>query len=226
MPHHRAARSRRLLVVGLLVLVASLLVLGATRTAAPGVAAPTPPSDRPLEPPASPRGPASVAEPPAGAFAAAPTTAEPAGEPAGAEAPDAAPEPAPQPPAPAADANRGRLVVHHVGDVLLDPGQVAALTSQGPDAVWDGVRTTFATADLVLANLECTASDRGEPQAKEFVFRCDLDALPAMRTAGVDVVNLANNPLRRLRRRAGDARLGRERRGRGHGRGRGRRGRS
>jgi hypothetical protein len=88
---------------------------------------------------------------------------------------------------------RGRLVVHHVGDVLLDPGQVAALGVSGPEAVWDGVRDTFAAADLVLANLECTASDRGEPQDKEFVFRCDLDALPAMRGAGVDVVNLANN---------------------------------
>lgn len=88
---------------------------------------------------------------------------------------------------------RGRLVVHHVGDVLLDPGQVAALAASGPASVWDGVRDTFAAADLVLANLECTASDRGEPQAKEFVFRCDLDALPAMRDAGVDVVNVANN---------------------------------
>ena len=88
---------------------------------------------------------------------------------------------------------RGRLVVHHVGDVSLDPGYLPTLGTLGYDAVWDGIRDTFAEGDLVLANLECAPTRGGVPQDKQFVFRCELDALPAMREAGVDVVSLANN---------------------------------
>lgn len=87
----------------------------------------------------------------------------------------------------------GRLVVHHVGDVNLDPDVVTSLRTLGYDAVWDGARDTFAEADLVLANLECAPTRGGVPQPKQFLFRCELDALPAMREAGVDVVTLANN---------------------------------
>ena len=92
-----------------------------------------------------------------------------------------------------APAPRGRLVVHHVGDVNLDPDYHPTLGTLGYDAVWDGIRDTFAQADLVLANLECAPTRGGVPQPKQFVFRCELDALPAMREAGVDVVSLANN---------------------------------
>jgi hypothetical protein len=88
---------------------------------------------------------------------------------------------------------RGRLVIHHTGDVSLDHDYVPVFRSDGPAAAWDGVRDTFATADLVMVNLECAATDGGTPQAKQFVFRCDLGSLPAMRDAGVDVVTLANN---------------------------------
>jgi hypothetical protein len=91
------------------------------------------------------------------------------------------------------DEPRGRLVIDHVGDVNLDPDYHPYLRTAGPEAVWDGVRDTFAEADLVLANLECTASELGSPEPKQFTFRCDLDALPAMRDAGVDVASLANN---------------------------------
>ena len=113
-----------------------------------------------------------------------PDTASPDIEPAAAAA-AAADEATPEP--------RGRLVVHHVGDVNLDPGYLTTLDTLGYDAVWDGIRDTFAEADLVLANLECAPTRGGVPQDKQFVFRCELDALPAMREAGVDVVSLANN---------------------------------
>jgi hypothetical protein len=93
----------------------------------------------------------------------------------------------------AADAERGTLVIHHVGDVNLDPSQLSATSVADPGNPWGGVRGTFADADLVLANLECAAHEGGEPLDKQFVFRCDLEALPAMRDAGVDVAMLANN---------------------------------
>jgi hypothetical protein len=88
---------------------------------------------------------------------------------------------------------RDRLVVHHVGDVNLDPDYLPTLRTLGYEAVWGGIRDTFAEADLVLANLECAPTRGGTGQPKQFVFRCELDALPAMRDAGVDVVSLANN---------------------------------
>jgi hypothetical protein len=92
-----------------------------------------------------------------------------------------------------AEPQRGRLVIHHVGDVNLDISYVPVLRDAGHAAAWDGARDTFAQADLVMVNLECAATDGGTPQDKQFVFRCDLDGLPAMRDAGVDVVTLANN---------------------------------
>lgn len=112
---------------------------------------------------------------------------------------DQAPEPVPPDAGavgdddPPAEPERSRLVVHHVGDVNLDPDYLPTLRTLGYDAVWDGIRDTFAEADLVMANLECAPTRGGEPQPKQFVFRCELDALPAMRDAGVDVVSLANN---------------------------------
>jgi poly-gamma-glutamate capsule biosynthesis protein CapA/YwtB (metallophosphatase superfamily) len=45
-----------------------------------------------------------------------------------------------------------------------------------------------------VVNVECCVSDEGERwPGKEFSFRGDPDALPAMREAGVEVANLGNN---------------------------------
>ena len=119
------------------------------------------------------------------------------GDDAGLDPVEEAAEPPDQPPdvdeSEAAPPERSQLVVHHVGDVSLDPDYLPTLATLGYDAVWDGIRDTFAQADLVIANLECAPTRGGVPQPKQFVFRCELDALPAMRDAGVDVVSLANN---------------------------------
>ncbi|GGI04403.1 CapA family protein [Egicoccus halophilus] len=88
---------------------------------------------------------------------------------------------------------RERLVINHVGDVNLDPSYVPALGAEGPDAVWAGVRDVLRDADLTAVNLECPVGPGGEAQDKQFVFRCDPAALPAMRDAGVDLATLANN---------------------------------
>ncbi|MFA9429933.1 CapA family protein [Egicoccus sp. AB-alg2] len=84
-------------------------------------------------------------------------------------------------------------MIVHTGDVSLDPDYVPALRRHGPDAVWDGVREAFHGADVVAVNLECPVGEGGVAQDKQFVFRCDPAALPAMRDAGVDLVTLANN---------------------------------
>ena len=195
MPKRRARPSRaRASVVAACVLVAVGTVVVATSLAgAAEVASPGPVS-----------GPGPVSEPEPG------PVSEPEPDPAPPAAPgleddadlgplDEAPDPAPSDEAAAAAGSqepgpqRGRLVVHHVGDVNLDPDYLPTLDTLGYGAVWDGVRDTFAEAELVLANLECAPTRGGVPQPKQFVFRCELDALPAMRDAGVDVVSLANN---------------------------------
>jgi poly-gamma-glutamate capsule biosynthesis protein CapA/YwtB (metallophosphatase superfamily) len=93
------------------------------------------------------------------------------------------------PPAPA----RGRLVVHGTGDVNLDPTYIPALGARGYDHAWSGLGGLFTDDDLTVVNLECPVSDRGAVVPKEFNFRCDPAALPAARTAGVEVANQANN---------------------------------
>lgn len=89
-------------------------------------------------------------------------------------------------------AGPGRLVIHGTGDVNLDPRQLGLLR-RGYAAPWSGVAELFRADDLTVVNLECAASELGEPVPKQFNFRCDPDALPAMREAGVDVANQGNN---------------------------------
>lgn len=98
-------------------------------------------------------------------------------------------EAAGQPPAP----ERGRLVIHGTGDVNLDPNYIPALREQGYAHAWTGLSGLFTGDDLTVVNLECAVSALGAPVPKAFNFRCDPAALPAMRAAGVDVANLANN---------------------------------
>ena len=100
-------------------------------------------------------------------------------------APVSAPSPTPDP--------RGRLVIHGTGDVNLDPSYVSSFAANGYDYAWSGLGELFLEDDLTVVNLECPASDEGTIIPKEFNFRCDPDALPAMRDAGVEVANQANN---------------------------------
>lgn len=88
---------------------------------------------------------------------------------------------------------RGRLVIHGTGDVNLDPGSIPALRAKGYAHAWTGLSGLFTRDDLTVVNLECAASTLGAPVPKAFNFRCDPAALPAMRAAGVDVANIANN---------------------------------
>ncbi len=75
----------------------------------------------------------------------------------------------------------------------LDPLQIPALRTFGYDWAWSGLNGLFRNDDLTVVNLECPATDVLEPAPKAYTFRCDPDALPAARRAGVDVVSQANN---------------------------------
>jgi poly-gamma-glutamate synthesis protein (capsule biosynthesis protein) len=91
----------------------------------------------------------------------------------------AAPTPTPSP----SSSGPTRVVIHGTGDVLL----------QGGSERWSGVADLFGSDDLTVVNLECVPSRLGTPVPKEFNFRCALDALAAMREAGVEVANQGNN---------------------------------
>jgi poly-gamma-glutamate capsule biosynthesis protein CapA/YwtB (metallophosphatase superfamily) len=88
---------------------------------------------------------------------------------------------------------RGTLVIHGTGDVNLDSGYVSNLESRGYRYAWSGLAGLFKKDDLTVVNLECAVSKLGAPLAKDFTFRADPAALPAMRNAGVEVANLGNN---------------------------------
>jgi poly-gamma-glutamate synthesis protein (capsule biosynthesis protein) len=99
------------------------------------------------------------------------------------------PSPAVAAPPPA----RGSLLLHGAGDVSLDPSYISSYAAQGYGYAWTGMDGLFRRDDLTVVNLECAVSNRGTPVPKEFTFRGDPDALPAMRDAGVEVANLGNN---------------------------------
>jgi poly-gamma-glutamate capsule biosynthesis protein CapA/YwtB (metallophosphatase superfamily) len=88
---------------------------------------------------------------------------------------------------------RGTLVIHATGDASLDPSQIAAFRTYGYDWAWSGLGGLFNHDDLTMVNLECPTTDIVDPEPKAFTFRCDPQALPAARRAGVDVMSQANN---------------------------------
>jgi len=91
------------------------------------------------------------------------------------------------------DERKGTIVIQGTGDVNVDPSYIPTFTSQGWDYAWSGLDGLLRSDDLTVINLECAVSDKGTAVPKEFNFRGDPAALPAMRRAGVEVANLGNN---------------------------------
>ena len=123
----------------------------------------------------------------AGAQGAGTTSAarEPAGSSDGATGSTSTASPSAEP--------KGKLLIHGTGDVSLDPNYIPALASNGYGWAWSGLDGLFRRDDLTVINHECPSTDIVAPIVKQFVFRCDPDALDEARDAGVDVANLANN---------------------------------
>ena len=63
-----------------------------------------------------------------------------------------------------------------------------------PEHVLAPIAPVLSHADLAMVNLETAITDRGEPVAgKNFHFRSPTASFTALKAAGVDVVNMANN---------------------------------
>lgn len=126
---------------------------------------------------------AAAAEPEPSREAPASPAASPAASPSESPSPD--PTPTEEP--------KGTLVIHAAGDTNLDPSYIPNFRTYGYAWAWTGLHGLFRRDDLTIVNLECAVSDLGFAQAKEFTFRGDPKALPAMADAGVEVANMGNN---------------------------------
>jgi poly-gamma-glutamate capsule biosynthesis protein CapA/YwtB (metallophosphatase superfamily) len=89
------------------------------------------------------------------------------------------------------------VTVALAGDTMLGRGVARALATTPPQAlVAPEVLAALGQADLVMLNLECCISDRGQPwdaPGKPFFFRAPPRAVELLVLLGVDCVTLANN---------------------------------
>jgi poly-gamma-glutamate synthesis protein (capsule biosynthesis protein) len=83
------------------------------------------------------------------------------------------------------------------GDTMLGRGVTEVIGDRSPPALFSAeVVEAMHSADLVILNLECCISDRGEPwpaPGKPFFFRAPPEAIDVLVSLEVDCVTLANN---------------------------------
>ncbi len=119
------------------------------------------------------------------AVARAVTDRPPAAEGPGVPRFGAAPEPRP-------GEGSGRTVTFAFGGDVNFEGTPGSLLSEDPAALFAGVVEPL-DADITMVNLETAITERGTEVPKEFNFRAPATAFAALRSAGIDVVTLANN---------------------------------
>ncbi|MCU1378477.1 MAG: putative enzyme of poly-gamma-glutamate biosynthesis (capsule formation)-like protein [Acidimicrobiales bacterium] len=84
-----------------------------------------------------------------------------------------------------------QVTIAAAGDVHGE-GRVQKLLDAGGNP-FDAIAPTLAAADVAMVNLETAVGTSGQAAVKEHTFRAPLSLLAALKSAGVDVVNLANN---------------------------------
>ncbi|MGG1661602.1 CapA family protein [Brevibacillus sp. NRS-1366] len=81
-----------------------------------------------------------------------------------------------------------------VGDIMMSGNVEKRLLEEGYDFPFTHVKSLFLQDDYTIANLETPITAKGTPSDnKEFVYKSSPTAVPAMKKAGIDAVNLANN---------------------------------
>ena len=80
------------------------------------------------------------------------------------------------------------------GDILLDRGVRTEIARHGADHLFtEAVDSVFRSADVVVGNLECPATDIKAPVHKKFIFRAEPQWLRTLKQHGFTHLNLANN---------------------------------
>jgi poly-gamma-glutamate capsule biosynthesis protein CapA/YwtB (metallophosphatase superfamily) len=86
------------------------------------------------------------------------------------------------------------ITIAAVGDLMLGGRTGPFLAQYGPDYPFQNVLSVLRQADLVAGNLESPISSRGTAvENKKFTLRAGPLAGPALKSAGIRVVSLANN---------------------------------
>ncbi len=86
------------------------------------------------------------------------------------------------------------IVITAVGDIMLAGRWAPFLKKNGYNSPFTAVRKEFATSDINLANLESPIATGGQEYSeKKFRFRAEPQVAKAIRTAGFNLVTLANN---------------------------------
>jgi poly-gamma-glutamate synthesis protein (capsule biosynthesis protein) len=93
---------------------------------------------------------------------------------------------------------RAGIAIGLLGDMMLGRMVAGALEPQPPEALWEPeLRELASCLDLVICNLECCISARGQPttliEGKPFFFRGPPPAIDALRAMNVGAAGLANN---------------------------------
>ena len=85
----------------------------------------------------------------------------------------------------------GPITLAFAGDVHFT-GRTAKLL-RNPATAFGPITPLLKSADLTLVNLETAVTSGGKPQPKYYHFRTNPAAFTALRDAGIDVANMANN---------------------------------
>ena len=87
------------------------------------------------------------------------------------------------------------ITISFVGDIMLSRGVQSYLEEFGYDYPYEDVRDLFLQDDLTVGNLECPITDyeNAANKAKRFLFKADAENASALKRAGFDCLNLANN---------------------------------
>lgn len=87
------------------------------------------------------------------------------------------------------------VLISIAGDILLDRGVADAIELNGSAYPFDGVSQLFIKDDITIANLECplTTAGSGAMKEKRFIFKADPGIAGALKSAGFNVLVLANN---------------------------------
>ena len=80
-----------------------------------------------------------------------------------------------------------------IGDLMLARDLVTLMDRYGAIYPFEHVAPILADADVTIANLEGTFTERGSPADKKYVFRTPPRDAAGLVLAGIDVVSLANN---------------------------------
>lgn len=89
--------------------------------------------------------------------------------------------------------NNQTMKMSFVGDILLHSKYDTIALQKGTSFVFEKISPVLKDSDLCFGNLECVLSKTGEPNPEKGCLRGDERYIEALRTAGFDVLSLANN---------------------------------